>query len=85
MEQTKVIIGELIESFSYNPKQWDQCLPQAEFAFNSMPNRSTGCSPFAAAYGQLPKQVVDINSVPSTNPVVEDIITNSKKIYDRVQ
>ena len=28
-----------------NPKQWDVALPQVEFAFNSMVNRSTGKAP----------------------------------------
>lgn len=32
------------------PKQWDQSLPQAKLAFNSMVNRSTGQAPFNIVY-----------------------------------
>jgi len=48
-------------------------------------SKSTGCSPFLATYGQFPRQVMDINSVPSSNAVVEDIMSNSKKIHEQVQ
>ena len=32
-------------------RNWDNVLPQAEFAFNSSTNRTTGYSPFEVAYG----------------------------------
>lgn len=37
------------------------------------------------AYGQQPKQVVDINSVPSNIFTMEYIIQNNKKINEQVQ
>lgn len=49
-----------------------------------MPNRSIGYAPFVAVYGQLPKHVMDISTT-SNNKIVEDIVQNSRRIYDQVQ
>jgi hypothetical protein len=35
--------------------QWDQILPQAKFAYNESPNRSTGKIPFQIIYGMHPR------------------------------
>jgi hypothetical protein len=37
--------------------QWDQILPQAEFAYNDSSNQSTGKSPFQILYGMQPRGV----------------------------
>lgn len=50
-----------------------------------MPNGSTGCTPFLTAYGQQPKQIMDITTVPSKNAVVKNIVQNSRKIHEQVQ
>ncbi|KAK0597907.1 hypothetical protein LWI29_029680 [Acer saccharum] len=46
------------------PKQWDLALAQAEFTFNSLPNRSTGKSPFSIVYLKAPNFTVDLLHVP---------------------
>lgn len=45
-----------------NPKQWDLFLPQAEFAYNNMSNRSrsTGFSLFQIVYTKVPNSTVDL-------------------------
>ena len=86
--QTEVVnrsLGNLLRTLAgEHPKQWDQSLAQAEFAFNCMPNRSTGLAPFIVAYGHLPKNVMDISSIPTENRKVEDILENSKTIHKQV-
>ena len=46
------------------PKQWDATLPQVEFAFNSMTNRSTGKAPFAIVYTKEPNKTIDLIVLP---------------------
>lgn len=60
-------------------------MAQAELAFNCMPNRSTRVESFIVAYGHLPKNVMDISSVPSMNKKVEDIHEVSKVINKQVE
>jgi transposase InsO family protein len=45
-------LGNLLRSLvTEHHSQWDQILPQAEFAYNDSPNRSTRKSPFQILYG----------------------------------
>ncbi|PKU69721.1 hypothetical protein MA16_Dca022676 [Dendrobium catenatum] len=50
-----------------HPKLWDELLSQAEFAYNSMPNRSTGTSPFHIVYTKVPNHTVDVAVLPKCN------------------
>lgn len=45
------------------PKRWDAALPQVEFAYNSMMNRSIGKSPFSTVYTKSPNQCIDLINV----------------------
>ncbi|PKU75194.1 hypothetical protein MA16_Dca026915 [Dendrobium catenatum] len=47
-----------------HPKQWDDFLGQAEFAYNSMANRSMGKCPFSIVYTKVPNHVVDVTVLP---------------------
>ncbi|PKU81738.1 hypothetical protein MA16_Dca018680 [Dendrobium catenatum] len=47
-----------------HPKLWDELLGQAEFAYNSMPNRSTGVCPFKVVYTKPPNHTIDIAVLP---------------------
>jgi hypothetical protein len=45
-------LGDLLRSLvTEHHSQWDQIFPQAEFAYNDSPNRSTRHSPFQIMYG----------------------------------
>ncbi|PKU77925.1 ATP-dependent DNA helicase RecG [Dendrobium catenatum] len=68
--QTKVVnrtLGNLLRCLvQEHPKLWDDILCQAEFAFNSMTNRSTGMFPFSIVYTKLPNTVLDVAVLPKT-------------------
>ena len=49
-----------------HPKQWDQVLAQAEYAYNDSPNRSTGKNPFQIVYGMHPKGVHELRDLGTT-------------------
>lgn len=68
-------------------KQWDRIIAQAEFAYNSSVNRSTGKTPFQVVYGGNPKQVVDL--LPWSNQAkvsmeAEEFAAHLKLVHDRV-
>jgi hypothetical protein len=54
-------LGNLLRSIvGENPKQWDLSLPQEEFAYNSLVNRSIGKYPFQVVYIINPMGVLDL-------------------------
>ncbi|GJT51925.1 RNA-directed DNA polymerase [Tanacetum coccineum] len=68
--QTKVVnrsLGNLLRSLiRNNAKHWDLILPQAEFAYNRLVNRTTRKSPFEVVYGQnliTPLDLVHVSEV----------------------
>jgi hypothetical protein len=65
--QTEVVnrsLGNLLRSLvTEHHSQWDQILPQAEFAYNDSPNRSTGKSPFQILYGMQPRGVSELRDL----------------------
>nr|GEY92927.1 transposon Ty3-I Gag-Pol polyprotein [Tanacetum cinerariifolium] len=58
------LLRSLIED---NAKQWDLILPQAEFAYNTSVNRTTGKSPFKIMYGRNLITPLDLVPVPEIN------------------
>ena len=46
-----------------HPKQWDEVLAQAEYAYNDSHNKSTGQSPFHIVYGMHPRGVVELRNL----------------------
>ncbi|PKU83878.1 RNA-directed DNA polymerase [Dendrobium catenatum] len=52
-----------------HPKAWEEVLGQAEFAFNSMHNRSTGQCPFSIVYTKMPNHIVDLTILPKCKSV----------------
>ena len=45
---------------SDHPKQWDQALAQAEFAYNDSPNKSIGLIQFHIMYGMDPRAIYEL-------------------------
>ncbi|RVW78808.1 Transposon Ty3-I Gag-Pol polyprotein [Vitis vinifera] len=69
-------------------RKWDNVLPQAEFAFNSSINRTTGYSPFEVAYGLKPKQPVDLIPLPTSVRTSQDgdaFARHIRDIHEKVQ
>ena len=66
--QTKVTnrsLGNLFQCIVfYHKAAWDVILPNAEFAYNSSVNRTTGSSLFQILYGTQPRTPLDISSLP---------------------
>jgi hypothetical protein len=65
--QTNVVnkcLGNLLRSLvTKHHNQWDQIMPQEEFAYNDSPNRSTGKSPFQILYGMQPRGVSELRDL----------------------
>ena len=65
--QTKVVNRSLVNILrslvSEHPKQWDQVLAHAEFAYNDSPNRSTGLSPFQILHRMHPKGIYELRNL----------------------
>eukprot|EP00268_Persea_americana_P065959 TRINITY_DN8890_c0_g2_i3.p1 TRINITY_DN8890_c0_g2~~TRINITY_DN8890_c0_g2_i3.p1 ORF type:complete len:373 (-),score=59.96 TRINITY_DN8890_c0_g2_i3:911-2029(-) len=90
--QTEVVnrtLGNLLRSFaSKRPKQWDSALARAEFAYNSVVNRSTRKSPFEVVYGHVPAHYLDLAPIPEspmTSKKAEDFAVTMARIYEEVR
>ncbi|KAL4283643.1 hypothetical protein GQ457_16G018750 [Hibiscus cannabinus] len=69
--QTEVInriLGALLRSVvGKNVRNWENCLPFVEFAYNRSIHSSTGCSPFELVYGFNPLTALDLVPLPLTD------------------
>ena len=66
---------------------WKEVLPTAELAINSLPNRSTGYSPFFLMYGYnpvLPIELIKGDEVVGTK-MVSTFVTRMKMIWQKAQ
>lgn len=70
------------------PKGWDLILPQAEFAYNNLVNRTTSNSPFQIIYGSSLRVFSDlkrIDSVDKKSAEAEDFADHMKSIHEEVR
>ncbi|KAJ4722861.1 RNA-directed DNA polymerase [Melia azedarach] len=89
--QTKVVnrtLGNMLRCIcGEKPKQWDAVLPQVEFAYNSMMNRSTGKTPFEVVYLQPPRHALDLVTLPvfpRVSKAAENMAEKIQKIHEEV-
>ncbi|PKU75011.1 ATP-dependent DNA helicase RecG [Dendrobium catenatum] len=73
-----------------NPRQWEERLSQAEFAYNATMNRSTGHSPFQVVYTKLPNQIVDVAILPknaksAVNKTIAEIQDTLNSVKENLQ
>lgn len=69
------------------PKQWDISLPQVEFTFNNMINRSIGKTPFEIVYTQPPKHTLDLvplPKLPRLSTATENMAERFKQVHSNV-
>jgi hypothetical protein len=60
-------LGDLLRSLvTEHHSQWDNILPQAEFAYNDSVNRSTGQNPFQIVYGMQPRGISELRDSKQT-------------------
>jgi hypothetical protein len=82
-------LGNLLRSLvTKHHNQWDQILPQEEFAYNDSPNRSTGNIPFQILYGMQPNGVSELrdleqNEIRSVG--AEDFAAEMKKLHIQIR
>ncbi|GJS22655.1 RNA-directed DNA polymerase [Tanacetum coccineum] len=84
--QTEVVnrsLGNLLRSLiEDNAKQWDLILPQAEFVYNRLVNRTTSKSPFEVVYGRNPITPLDLVLVREVGQFSEEGADQSEQIKE---
>ena len=90
--QTEVVnrsLGNILRSLvGEHPKQWDQPLAQAEFAYNDSSNRSTGQTPFQIVYGMHPRGIYelrDLGEAERRSADGEDFATAMHDIHEQIK
>jgi hypothetical protein len=60
--------------------EWDELLPDVEYALNTSTNATTGMTPFLMLYGVHPRS--DINPSPAENPGAEKFFQDRRRIRE---
>jgi hypothetical protein len=89
IEVVNKILGDLLRSLvTEHHSQWDNILPQAEFAYNDSINRRARHSPFQILYGMQPRGVSELRYSEhnaTTIASVEDFTEAMKELYSQVK
>src|SRR3954471_16045879 len=87
--QTEVVnrsLGTLLRVLiKKNLKNWEECIPHAEFAYNRAKHSTTGRSPFMLVYGFEPLTALDILPLPLHERANMDVVKRAhtmKKLHD---
>jgi hypothetical protein len=90
--QTEVVnrsLGNLLRSLvTEHHNQWDQILPQAEFAYKDLPNISIGKSPFQILYGMQPRGVSELRDLGQSeirSAGAEDFAAEMQKLHRQIR
>jgi hypothetical protein len=68
--------------------QWDQILPQVEFAYNESPNRNTGKIPFQIMYGMHPRGVSELRDLEQSefkSDGAEDFVAEMQELHRKIK
>jgi hypothetical protein len=89
IEVVNKILGDLLRSLvTEHHSQWDNILPQVEFAYNDSINRSTGQSPFQIVYGMQPRGVSELRDLEQNatrSASVEGFVEAMKELHSQVK
>jgi hypothetical protein len=90
--QTEVVnrsLGDLLRSLvTKHHSQWDNILPQAEFAYNESVNRTTGQSLFQIVYGMKPRRISELRDLEQTatrSASAEEFAEAMKELHNQVK
>jgi hypothetical protein len=82
-------LGDLLRSLvTKHHSQWDNILPQAEFAYKDSVNQSTGQSPFQIVYGMQPRGIYELRDLEQTvtrSASAEDFTETMKELHNQVK
>ncbi|PKU85224.1 hypothetical protein MA16_Dca026735 [Dendrobium catenatum] len=87
-DQTEIVnrtLGSMLRCLVQDyPKQWEDMLTTAEFAYNSMVNRPTGKTPFSIVYTKISNLALDVAILPKCKSGAATQFTNkySKMLND---
>ncbi|PKU70520.1 ATP-dependent DNA helicase RecG [Dendrobium catenatum] len=81
--QTEVVnrtLGNMLRCLvQERPKQWEEALSIAEFAYNAMTNRSTGKPPFCIVYTKAPNIALNLTVLPKCKSAAASSFTDRYK------
>jgi hypothetical protein len=90
--QTEVVnqsLGDLLRILvGEHHSQWDQIMPQAEFAYNDSPKRSIGQSPFQKMYGMQPRGVSKLRDLEQSEFIsvgVEYFVAEMQELHSKIK
>ena len=90
--QTEVVnrsLGDLLRSLvTEHHNSWDNVLPQAEFTYHDLVNKSMGKSPFDIVYGRQPRGVSELRDseqIMTKSGNAEEFVEAMEELHSRVK